>query len=168
MATEQKNIKWPPERADRVRRYWSEDGLSASQIGELMGCSRNAIIGLVHRNGFKKPSLGEIRSQNAKAQPKGDDKKFIPKKKARSKPNPPPKFLIPRNKPMMPVCEPVNAITFWKLKPWSCRWPIGDPPLNTLRFCGKSVEKGRSYCPSHCDMAYQPSVNHASRRSKAA
>lgn len=40
---------WPPERVAQAADLWSR-GMSASQIGARLGCSRNAVLGLRHRN----------------------------------------------------------------------------------------------------------------------
>ena len=45
-------INWTDERVEMLKKLWT-DGLSASQIAaEIGGCSRNAVIGKVHRLGL--------------------------------------------------------------------------------------------------------------------
>ena len=58
-------MTWTEERVELLKRLWA-DGRSASQIAaEIGGCSRNAVIGKVHRLGL---------SGRAKAGPTGEPK----------------------------------------------------------------------------------------------
>lgn len=36
-----------------------------------------------------------------------------------------------------------------------CRWPIGDPRLESFVFCGKEIYPGTPYCQEHALRAYQ-------------
>lgn len=38
----------------------------------------------------------------------------------------------------------------------NCHWPVGDPRSAEFFFCGGVAVRGRSYCASHCKMAYMP------------
>lgn len=46
---------WTDERSKRCADLWMQ-GLSATEIGMEMGCSRNAVIGRVHRMGLSRPT----------------------------------------------------------------------------------------------------------------
>jgi hypothetical protein len=35
-----------------------------------------------------------------------------------------------------------------------CVWPIGDPALDSFRWCGESEMPGKSYCAKHAARAY--------------
>jgi len=36
-----------------------------------------------------------------------------------------------------------------------CKWPIGDPSLDSFTFCGRRSSDG-PYCHEHNQVAYQP------------
>jgi hypothetical protein len=127
-------------------------GLSASEIGAQVGKSRNAIIGLAHRN----PGMITLQGAHAGGPRKGQKmprKKnpaqtagFMPKSSAqpdmKCQPLPP--------EPDVPAdCEP---ITLLELTDETCRWPIGS---RDYVFCGRRASGG-PYCRLHSALAYQP------------
>ena len=55
-------MNWTDERVELLRKLWSE-GLSASQIAAQLGrCTRNAVIGKVHRLKLSEPREADGRS----------------------------------------------------------------------------------------------------------
>ena len=50
--------RWPADRIERLKALWPT--MSASQIGRLMGLSRGAIIGKVHRLGLPLKKLDRL------------------------------------------------------------------------------------------------------------
>ena len=59
---------WTSERAHQLRMLWRQ-GLSAGEIADMLGISRNAIIGKAHRLGLEsRPSpIGMTRKKRAAA-----------------------------------------------------------------------------------------------------
>ena len=51
--------------------------------------------------------------------------------------------------------EPGSA-TVLTLGAHMCKWPIGDPSLDSFTFCGRRSGEG-PYCMEHSQVAYQPS-----------
>jgi len=47
-----------------------------------------------------------------------------------------------------------------------CKWPIGDPSLDSFTFCGRRSEENGPYCHEHATVAYQPAQ--AKKKSGAA
>ena len=124
---------WTEERLAQLRKLWDE-GLSISQIGDLLGVSRNAIAGKAHRMGLpKRPSP---ISKTAKET----------KKPAKPKPADEPEIL--------PLRLELRKLKWARSK---CCWPSGDPKLSGFTFCGDAVVPGKPYCLKHCEEAYTTS-----------
>jgi GcrA cell cycle regulator len=125
--------------------------LSASQIGEKMGKTRNAIIGRCHRTGLRLLSENKIRVR----QPyRRYDKQKRPKR-----------YLVPDCSPIqalfyteatnLPPDFSEDMVSFQDVQEGQCRWPIGDPTSVAFRFCGSESMAHQSYCPRHCRLAYR-------------
>jgi GcrA cell cycle regulator len=39
-----------------------------------------------------------------------------------------------------------------------CKWPIGDPSLDSFTFCGRRMGDVGPYCHEHSEVAYQPAA----------
>jgi GcrA cell cycle regulator len=132
--------------ADQVMRKMFEDGCTMSQIGAAIGCSRNAVIGKVHR-------LGLERFVGRATPPRQQ-----PTKRARSpRLPPPPPVLVEAPMPML--VEVVEAPTagharkqIIELRSDECRWPVGEPGAD-LCFCAEPQRWGSSYCAYHDDLS---------------
>ena len=57
-------------------------------------------------------------------------------------------------------------ITVLTLGAHMCKWPIGDPSLDSFTFCGRRSEENGPYCHEHATVAYQPAQ--AKKKSSAA
>ena len=131
---------WNPGRVGDLKSHW-ESGLSASQIGDLMGVTRNTIIGKAHRLGLspRKPRVwleaGEPRKQ----------------RKSRMK-----KVVYPEGMPEAlyapePVLEP-RPVSIGSLQERHCRF-IVSPDGEEVQYCGAQKAWG-SYCGYHARMCY--------------
>ena len=60
MSTAQPSV-WNEERLEQLQKLWAE-GLSITQIGNMIGVSRNAVVGKVHRMGLPKRQSPIVRS----------------------------------------------------------------------------------------------------------
>lgn len=144
---------WTDERVELLKKLW-QDGLSASQIAkQLGGVTRNSVIGKVHRLGL-----------SGRAQPSKPRRTVFkaprPMRPASSVPSAPRRICEPVQAPSNPapvryVDEKPGTATTLTLGAHMCKWPIGDPELETFTFCGRRAEDG-PYCYEHETIAYQP------------
>jgi hypothetical protein len=129
---------WTSERKELVRRLW-ERGFTATQIaGRLdIEVTRNAVIGLVHRNRWGHGML-----------PKDKPRKPSPRKHAT---RPLPRQIPVPPEPRQPV--PPGGLTFFDLREHHCRWPNGEQ--SPFAYCGQDKTSNSSYCAAHHRQAHQ-------------
>ena len=158
-------MSWTDERVEALKKLW-QDGHSASQIAkQLGGVTRNAVIGKVHRLGlsgraapsqptrplFKPTRPARPTSHMATATHHG----YATVARARvSEPQ------IVRSSPsteLSTVVDLPGTATVLTLGAKMCKWPIGDPTLDSFSFCGRRANDGIPYCVEHSRLAYQPS-----------
>lgn len=149
---------WTDERVELLKKLW-QDGLSASQIAkQLGGVTRNAVIGKVHRLGL-----------SGRAAPSKPSKPVF-KAPRPQRPAPQPVAAAPRRAPEpAAIAQPAQVARYVEEAPGSatvltlgahmCKWPIGDPSLDSFTFCGRRTggEVG-PYCAEHSEVAYQPAA----------
>jgi GcrA cell cycle regulator len=145
---------WTDERVELLKKLW-QDGLSASQIAkQLGGVTRNAVIGKVHRLGLSGRAAPSKPARTVFKAPR-------PARPAVAAPSAPRRIADPA--PMAPVqASPVRYVeeepgmaTVLTLGAHMCKWPIGDPALDSFTFCGRRAGEG-PYCHEHSQVAYQP------------
>lgn len=144
-------MAWDDERVELLKKLWAE-GLSASQIASKMGgVTRNAVIGKVHRLGLSgratpaKPQRGRATSEASNLPV---EKPFRAKTSLNTSPEP--EFTAPI------ILDSGDLATVSTLQRNMCKWPLGDPATDDFHFCGQSTSSGKSYCPYHAHMAFQP------------
>ncbi len=126
-------MAWTEAQIADLKRLWTA-GHSTSQIGTVLGVSKNAVIGKAHRIKLP-PRPSPIRHSSEPKKPKpAPFPKRVPK--------------IQRRLIFKPT-RPRNGAP-------SCLWPIGDPGDADFHFCGGETVTGRPYCPEHCARAYLP------------
>jgi GcrA cell cycle regulator len=156
---------WTDDRVASLKRLWI-DGLSASQIAlRLGGCTRNAVIGKVHRLDLPKRA-NTSRARAAYRRPRA----LRPQKSLSRKPRqlrlpkrdrgfdfaPLPDALVKATVlGVAPEDATINRRPLAELEATNCRWPIGDPRHDHFGFCGASVLQGRPYCDRHCGRAFR-------------
>ena len=114
---------WTEDRLADLTRLWGE-GLSITQIGLVIGVSRNAVVGKVHRMGLPKLQSPIVKSDKPRA----------------------PQAPVQRRRAVPLTLEQWDRNT--------CSWPTGDPNTDNFSFCGDQVAPGRPYCTAHCAKAY--------------
>lgn len=151
---------WTDERIDMLKTMWQVEGKTASKCAAVLGVTRNAVIGKVHRLGLerrtkssapkgKNGSAGKYRGVVVAAR-RARAAKAAPPKPARTN-LPPPDIFAPDAATLavgawnaLPGTTPV---TLELLARDGCRWPIGeDVPF---LFCGCKAASGSSYCATH-------------------
>jgi GcrA cell cycle regulator len=128
---------WTPEKEKILRKMWAA-GNSAREVSVVIGTTRNAVLGKVHR--LKLPTPRTAKTQN------------VPKPKPKPKPKPEPKPTISAEE-----AEKIYAVVreaVMGLGKGECRWPYGAPHENKIAFCKEPVFETYSYCLKHCYHAY--------------
>jgi GcrA cell cycle regulator len=154
---------WTDERVELLKKLW-QDGLSASQIAkQLGGVTRNAVIGKVHRLGLSgraTPSKPQRTVFKAPRAPRPVSAPSVPRRIAE------PVSSQAQTAPVRYVDEEPGMATVLTLGAHMCKWPIGDPSLDSFTFCGRRTDEVGPYCVQHAQVAYQPAQ--AKKKSSAA
>ena len=126
-------MAWTEAQIADLKRLWTA-GHSTSQIGTILGVSKNAVIGKAHRLKLpSRPSPIRRSSGPRKAKPA----LF------------PPRVPKIHRRPVFKPARPRDGAP-------ACLWPFGDPGDADFHFCGGETVTGRPYCPDHCARAYLP------------
>ena len=145
---------WTDERVELLKKLW-QDGLSASQIAkQLGGVTRNAVIGKVHRLGLSGRATPSRPQRTVFKAPR-------PARQITAAPSAPrrlaePVSAHPAPAPVRYIDETPGTATVLTLGAHMCKWPIGDPALETFTFCGRRTGGEGPYCGEHARVAYQP------------
>ena len=138
--------QWPEEKVERLKTLWDE-GLECSVIGTLLGTTRNAIIGKVHRLGLagRKPrtKVRTKKSQVARSRLgylKRANKSNLRAAKRRYRVALKPSDIDPPLEERIQFSQLTNAV---------CRFPIGDPKHEGFAYCGRKSSFGTPYCSDH-------------------
>jgi len=172
---------WTAEKIEQLNKLWSE-GMSITEIGKILGMTRNAVVGKAHRLGLAKRPSPIARAPGprpAAAQPTpavvaqqrpavaapaapvmaaggmaaaGVAATAAPAAVAEA-PLPPKPAMPAIPQPARPRPAPAFRATRVANGP-ACRWPIGDPKSPDFHFCGSPSIEGKPYCEKHCAMAY--------------
>ena len=162
-------MNWTEEAIAEMHRLAGE-GFSASRIGEILGMTRNAIIGKMHRTGAKltrKPGGVALDARNTiTRKPKrpapstSETVIIIPVVNATPVAlSPAPRVIAPVPPRMVAAVPDIERATVPSI-PYTprcgpCQWPEGDPRSTNFRMCGDRVSPGSSYCPYHRKLAHQ-------------
>ena len=123
-----------------VLSLWKK-GLTGSQIGEKLGTTRSAILGLINRL----RAAGYVEYRAKKPRPKKDappKPRKVPEKKLDQ-------FELLISAPVVvPAPEPSKPLTIMELTRRSCRYILNDGKPSSFLYCGKTTERG-SYCQDH-------------------
>jgi GcrA cell cycle regulator len=131
---------WTPARVEQLTQLW-KDGRSASECARALGeCSRNAVIGKVHRLGI----AGRIEP----ARPSRPVRTSVDRPRLQRNRRPSPRVLA------LPVQEEAGLATIQTLSQGGCHWPIGEPNSPDFTFCGRHRCRG-AYCEDHALRAYR-------------
>jgi len=116
---------WTQERIERLQALWLE-GKSFSDIADVLGSTRNAVIGKAHRLGLCRPK-DKTRVSIARPAPA---------------------------QPVTPMPRPADLpkrrgkpVKLTELQHWMCRFPLGDPKSPDFRFCAEpTIDDKSSWC----------------------
>ena len=130
-------MSWTAGKTVRLKHLWKA-GFTATEIGEKLNYSKNAVIGRAHRL-----NLDARRSGRSSKGTKRSIKTIGRKEQAR--------MLLLDND-----FEPENPTQLEDLTEHHCRWPVGDPGKKGFYFCGRTPVKGFSYCRLHILKSTKP------------
>lgn len=122
---------WTEEKIQKLRELWKQ-GISVAQIGLLIGVSKNAISGKVHRLKLT-PRASPIKPKSKTPRRKAPNRRPMPVQ------NRPPHYTQDR------IVRPIDN---------TCCWPIGNPKENGFRICDAPIPRGVTYCETHAKRAY--------------
>ena len=159
-------FSWTEDNIKRVVELWRE-GHSCLAIGRVLGCSRNAVIGKIHRLGEAKRNTNKrVISVREKVQ------RRVTRAANAGQPIDP---VTQVQRIARLVAEPVPEIndagdvarvkSLFDLEPHHCRWPVDVDGQEWPGYCGDKKIIGLSYCAVHSRRAWSPGQ---SRQSKVA
>ena len=154
-------LEWNAEQVAKLTELWA-DNLTASQVAELIGTTRNAVIGKVHRLKLPArkprcvdPAVLEKRVKRIRV-------RHLENQRRR-------RGSIKKERPMLtePVADPPKFcgsldLLFSELRHLTnaaqnqCRWIEGDSLPRIA--CGNETEPGRAYCGYHHGIVYTKRV----------
>ena len=159
---ERKPQSWPDERVAHLKELAAQ-GLTGSQIAEILGCTRNAVLGKLDRLGGVKLGTPKCRLDRAFHNPKpkrvaavapaaegpgeADRQSCHPRRSAT--PVPPPLMVMPASPAVCQGWEGIAAAVV-ALDSGECHWPLPDGPTAPTGFCRAPVAiPGKPYCEHH-------------------
>jgi len=170
---------WTPEREEKLRRLWLEEGKSGTEIALLLGggLTRNGVIGKVHRMRLTKrelPARSWIKPQASKRKPDpkvprtkdqvAEDARVRSTMMARNRNAGQPKAAAIRHHiemgfesielPAEDGVDVTRLMGITQLTDATCRFPQGDPLKPHFGFCGHPTKPGSVYCPEHHARCY--------------
>ena len=140
-------MSWNDDNVSRLRDLWDQ-GLPTSQIGKLIGFTKNAVVGKAHRIGLeRRPS--PIRRTAVKPDRKKARSPVIPKLNFENK------FTEQKDVGTnTKIFSSTERNLFYNNIKRGCEWPDGHPDEFEFRFCGKERFEDKPYCLDHCAIAY--------------
>ena len=150
---------WTEEEIESLRQLWAK-GHTGAEIANMLGKSRNAVMGRISRmreRGERLPSERERKPPKIKA-PK------VPKERVT-------RIVLPP-KPKKKI-EYVNVDydpnkkypKFKELGKWQCRYVMNDGHPSQYVFCGADTDFD-SFCPSHKRLCYTKAVKNDNASTK--
>lgn len=136
-------MAWTPERVEMLKKMWLK-GYSSTQIARYFGdCTRNAVIGVIHRRGLSRREGNSSKNRH-------HIKPTVAKPKAKPvfvRASPPPEPLPDDGSTPVTVMTLTNRI---------CKYPVGTVTGEHQRFCGRPAPGEGPYCEEHAAVAYLP------------
>lgn len=127
------DVRWASEEAEILKREWTA-GKRAKTIGEMLGRTKNSVIGMIRRLGLSEPS------------------NKAPVVYGRRQRRPTPRYVpLP---PWRPSLES-RPCRLMELDEKRCHYPMGEPNHPDFRYCGGDKREGSSYCEYHRSVCYR-------------
>lgn len=159
---------WTDERIVLLRKYWVEDGYTASKCASLLGegVTRNSVLSKVHRLKLPKRIAGTLgltwtigESATKKTRSDKGQHHHYPRRIRKSqpvendvpRPTPVPEFEVDLEALKAPAWAPLEGttpITLLQTNDHTCKWSV-LPDSPTAMFCGDHTAPGSPYCAVH-------------------
>jgi GcrA cell cycle regulator len=149
-------MDWTEERVEALKTFWLE-GNTAKEISRVLGVSRNAVIGKVHRL-----RLGGRQSPAAPRSVAGQTPRRTRARASVVAPVKPAVRAQPTRRRYVESAEFSPTAQLLTLGGHSCRWPIGHPDEAEFGFCGRQRAGAGPYCAHHRQFAYRAPSRSAS------
>lgn len=141
---------WDDTKTDRLKDLAAK-GLSASQIGKKIGCTRSAVLGKLNRMKIHCRPLPDNDGRRGRP-PKPRLCSVQPVQRKRSVVT---GTFLHGGEPTQPMpqqrASDVARVAIFDLEPHHCRFPVGEP---TEGFCGHAKVEGLPYCEEHVARCY--------------
>lgn len=124
-------MNWTQEMDDYLRANVGK--LMFKEIADVIGRSKNSIVGRAHRLGLSAGRAKCTREERCQKEVERVRRYRATQRETRVRPSPEP-VEINQNK--------------------TCCWPIGEPGTKAYRTCENHPVVGKPYCPEHCRIAY--------------
>ena len=140
---------WTDERIATLKHLWME-GRAVTQIATLLGVTKGAVSGKLHREGITRPYVKRPRSEiRPRAPVTGKSRKRNGFKPDHSGSKPPLVFA-PLPEMDIPLAQRCSLL---ELTAQTCRFPYGEPGKD-LYFCGAVPVEDMPYCKFHKAICY--------------
>ena len=145
-------FSWTPENTQRLIELAATKTIP--EIVQIMGASKNAVVGRAHRLGISFPKFRAECAKNhreiARMMAAGLGVTDIARALGQPISTVGGKIRYLRRRD-----EPTKIpLTLANIGPDQCRWPLGGLKDRAEEFCGEPVVKGRPYCAPHCARGY--------------
>jgi GcrA cell cycle regulator len=154
---------WTDETVKVLEKLWG-DGLTSAAIGKVLGKTRNAVLGKVHRLALPQRFIASAKPRSCERVLETPPR-MRPEKITRALHNKPAKPMAgDRNLRLHAVQRDeatVGEVDIMALREWHCRWPRSDASApGGYMYCGGQRRDVGSYCAEHSAIAYQPPKPH--------
>lgn len=177
-------MNWTNEQKEKLRVLWSQKPeLSTSEIGDKLGCGKNAVIGQAGRMKLEKrrPPIKPSKEIDAvvKAFQADDELETLPMAEIAARLGVPRsqvkaagrrlklhlrggergKVIVLKGSKSLPPASPLPAVDLSQeqLGEAPCCWPLwGHRDRPSHIYCEKPVRLGRVWCPAHCEIGFIP------------
>jgi GcrA cell cycle regulator len=140
---------WTDERVEQLTKL-TREGKVFREIAEILGCTRNAVIGKVHRMGLHAQVPVSKKAAARRRAP-------VNVAKIKAKPPEPPRFRYKPRGPSVSVEMPTprkhKGLSLLDLEPHHCRFPTGQGA--EITFCGQQKLHGYSWCGPCKDVVFR-------------
>lgn len=146
------HFSWTPENTQRLIDLAATKTIP--EIVQIMGASKNSVIGRAHRFGVSFPKFrakcAEDRSEIARMAASGLGVTDIARALGQ-----PVSTVHGKIRYMRRLNEPIKIpLTLANIGPDQCRWPPGNLKDRATEFCGEPIVSGKPYCQAHAKRAY--------------